>query len=172
MSKVLKFKGMEFIERPDGFIDWDTTRRYLAPHNTIRKTINHLKYWKIPYEVFEIKDEEPVPNPTLIIARDGTIHRKVKGKKAKPVHTGKNIQHIPHTIDCLKTGNDPDCLACAAIRQREIPSSVARVIMENPEGGKPVIGVLRSYYCEKCKRRHFSGTRTFETHFEHAGLTL
>jgi hypothetical protein len=104
-------------------------------------------------------DPEPVLNPTLIIARDGTIHRKVKGKKAVPVHTGKNIQ------------------------QREIPSSVARVIMaENPEGydtfdqmfegGKPVKGILKSYYCDKCKRRHFSGTRTFDAHFEYARLTL
>lgn len=58
MSKVLKFKGLEFIERPDGFIDWDTTKRYHAPRNSIRKTINHLKYLGIHYEVFEIKDKE------------------------------------------------------------------------------------------------------------------
>ena len=64
-------------------------------------------------------DPEPVPNPTLIIARDGTIHRKVKGKN-----------------------------------------------------GKPVKGILKSYYCDKCKRRHFSGTRTFDAHFEYARLTL
>ncbi len=67
-------------------------------------------------------------NPALIIARDGTIHRKVRGKKARPLHAGK---YIPHTRDCLRTGNDPYCPACAAIRQKHDPSG-ARVLIENP----------------------------------------
>jgi len=106
---------------------------------------------KRAWQLFD--DPEPVPNPTLIIARDGTIHRKVKGKKAKPVCAGSYF-----------------------------PSNLIKVKVENPEGydtfdemfegGKPVKGVLKSYYCEKCERRHFSGTRTFDAHFEYARLTL
>ncbi len=56
------------------------------------------------------------------------IHRKVRGKKARPLHAGK---YIPHTRDCLRTGNDPYCPACAAIRQKHDPSG-ARVLIENP----------------------------------------
>ncbi|SNQ60408.1 JAB domain-containing protein [Candidatus Methanoperedens nitratireducens] len=70
-------------------------------------------------------------NPTLIIARDGSIHRKVRGKKAVPVHAGMKPEYIPHTRDCLRTGSDPYCIACAAIRQKASLSN-PRVFIENP----------------------------------------
>ncbi len=96
-----------------GICKGEATKRVLIgtlPFHLCEKCYGRLK-----------KDLGVRKNPTLIIARDGSIHRKVKGKKAVPVHAGMKPEYIPHTRDCLRTGNDPYCIACAAIRQKTNP---------------------------------------------------
>lgn len=51
--KVLVYGGNEFEEDKQGFLSWDTTKRFCTSSNTIRKQINFLKFKMIPYGTYK-----------------------------------------------------------------------------------------------------------------------
>ena len=49
----ITIQGHTYIERPDGLLDFDTTRRFGTPHghNTIRRLINYAERNNISYKL-------------------------------------------------------------------------------------------------------------------------
>lgn len=59
--KSITIKGSTYIERPDGLLDFDTTKRFGTPHgyNTIKKLVNYAKRNNIFYKLNDKEYNKP-----------------------------------------------------------------------------------------------------------------
>lgn len=58
--KSITIQGYTYIERPDGLLDFDITKRFGTPHgyNTIKKLVNYAKRNNISYKLNDNKNRK------------------------------------------------------------------------------------------------------------------